>query len=1065
MDPPPESSLSSSDTHINSTSHEEQPGNSSPAEHATFAANWENTDSNSALETAFAPSHLPLSKVLRAWDRRPQSPFSRKKVRFGKVWKRNNNVASASNATGSIFGGGAFDFQLMGQESPARAVKKMRLDEAGTEVVRDWDGRGSPGGRRIVTRSSGHEELTQLPEEDEQAELETTEDAPDEEEASKIEVSYEDGRTEEIEGEGDLVHEDWEDESMTEEDLDGWDRLAELEKMRSEQSANHESVGIEQASADDASEVAPANEQSVQSGELNADATEDAQDTTASELIVAQPAQKPAADAAELQSKPLPKVQAAAIPEGFVSPVKAPRRRTVAEARQTNANRRRTLPVNFAAQSAKSTDASTHAASSSAIEDNAQEQELMDTNDTALEAPMDDLAEKCNAEPTREVSAAEEEWEDVEQDTTDEEHSARSAATPPPMDEDEWIPTVENTPTGSPGPQVEINPTVARLAEQLGSPSRRRDSPIGTVDGSHPRLPLRRSPRRKSSSPLKQSSILPSSEKSHLVAFTPIKLAGLSKEHEDEDELPTSPLPSGATGDQPMGDQDLPQLARSSSAPPEEPEMSPRKPAYPRLSDDTAILQAFLNRAAESKSGKRVSLTAKRESLENRRNSDFVRQAMGSPANKVAPVDVLGDLDPNSPSPRKQTQVVERYETDRTVEVNQDEDELAQDAPSPTKKTSRRSGRSKKKPEVLAATTYSGPTKISVRGSADSVVLKKTEAQEMAQLTRTNTRKNKGASVLPPLRLTRMAKDGSNNSVEDAQEVDSEVERPTKIKWSETLVAFSQDPTEPEVSMLTDELHGPEPTTETSDKPDVDMTGVPTAVPASETPSKPKLRRLKPPRTASTPAKATSSKSTSAVPEPEQQSEPQPEADAETINVKSKPPAANTRKRSRIATPAKPKGGEVAALLPEDVVKEQAPAPKKSAAPPAAAKKSTPAVSKLRAPAPVSTGLSQGKENSLIASPPKKRAKAPSSTAAAPSKPAAQKLDFSKSFNVGSKSAENSKENTMPGIASPAKKGLKPVGFPSNANAKDNDHTGKFDLGPTLGSPAKKRTRTGRQIG
>ena len=76
--------------------------------------------------------------------------------------------------------------------------------------------------------------------------------------------------------------------------------------------------------------------------------------------------------------------------------------------------------------------------------------------------------------------------------------------------------------------------------------------------------------------------------------------------------------------------------------------MSPHKPSRPRVSDDTALLQAFLNRAAEGKNSRRISAT-KRESITNRRDSDAVRQALASPAK----AEVLADLDPNSPSPRK----------------------------------------------------------------------------------------------------------------------------------------------------------------------------------------------------------------------------------------------------------------------------------------------------------------------------------------------------------------------------------------------------------------------------
>jgi hypothetical protein len=60
------------------------------------------------------------------------------------------------------------------------------------------------------------------------------------------------------------------------------------------------------------------------------------------------------------------------------------------------------------------------------------------------------------------------------------------------------------------------------------------------------------------------------------------------------------------------------------------------------IDDDTAILKDFLNRAAASKAEKAA--THRRESLQNRRDSDVIRNALASPRR------VLEDKDPNSPS-------------------------------------------------------------------------------------------------------------------------------------------------------------------------------------------------------------------------------------------------------------------------------------------------------------------------------------------------------------------------------------------------------------------------------
>ena len=168
------------------------------------------TTMDSPVVAHLEPTNLPLAKVQRAWDRRPRSPFSRKKVRFGKVWKR--NPAPSSDANGMF--GSLSAFQAIGSDSPVKAVKKMRVDHG--EVVRDWDGRGSPGNRRIVTRSNQAEELVAL---DEEEETQDQDEQAEEEEVSKIEIISEDGTVQDISAHAELEHEDWEDSDG--EELDG----------------------------------------------------------------------------------------------------------------------------------------------------------------------------------------------------------------------------------------------------------------------------------------------------------------------------------------------------------------------------------------------------------------------------------------------------------------------------------------------------------------------------------------------------------------------------------------------------------------------------------------------------------------------------------------------------------------------------------------------------------------------------------------------------------------------------------------------------------------------------
>ncbi|KAG9998948.1 hypothetical protein KCU90_g21970, partial [Aureobasidium melanogenum] len=182
----------------------------------------------------------------------------------------------------------------------------------------------------------------------------------------------------------------------------------------------------------------------------------------------------------------------------------------------------------------------------------------------------------------------------------------------------------------------------------------------------------------------------------------------------------------------------VPQDLRSSSAPPEDTN-TPGTVPKPRISDDTAILHAFLSRAAASK---RPMAAHKRESLENRRDSDVVRHALAS----TDKPEVLTDLDPNSPPlPPKQPLDDIKQELEPTKE------EPAVDllASAPTKpKAPRRTARTR---TPVAAPKK--PAKIAIRSAADHVALKRTEAQELALLTRSNTRKNKGKSIMPQARL------------------------------------------------------------------------------------------------------------------------------------------------------------------------------------------------------------------------------------------------------------------------------------------------------------------------
>ncbi|EME45717.1 hypothetical protein DOTSEDRAFT_52923 [Dothistroma septosporum NZE10] len=1000
-----------------------------PSPHtATTASMGPSTTFTSTADSTLAahhltPGNLPITRITRAWDRKPQSPFSRKKLRFGKVWKRNGNALN-HNAPSTIFGGASGIFEAIGAESPVRAVKKMRTD--GGELVNAWEGRGSPTNRRIVTRGNhSGEELIALEEEQEQ---QLAWQAAHEEVLS-VEVVNEDGIFEEVDDHDTLAHEEWEDESVADEA-----REEDVITLRTTKDGPDDTTIPERG-------VAETTTASPQVLEVHHDEQV--------EEGVPEPKMK---DDAPRKPILLP-LQSTTIPEGFVSPAKERRRRPITQVKQANADRRGTLPTNFATQLAAM------GTTEGRCEHNMHEQpepvlkadgkgERAEIEDARAEAET--LAEEelqhevtngndSSANDLSQPDAPDGEWEgDVEDDSQS--LIAAGDVTPEPAEQLGWVDTVENTPSSEEEAVQDARRFTSQIRERLnalGSPSKLPSSPPATIVGPHPRLPLRRSPRRQPTSPLKNS--LRSTEKSHLIVFTPVKMPSCRS---TECDAPSrgSPLPGSATAiPAALDNTNLPGITRSSSAPPEEPQMSPEKPKQPRISDDTALLQAFLKRATESKTDLNMSATARRESFENRRNSDSVRRALASPAAHVAPVEVLVDRDPNSPAPLKQNIPAEAE--DQKI-PSQQEDEIEFDPLSP-KRTSRRSGRSKKSSQqAIPTTTYAGPNKITVRGSQEPIVLKKTEAQELAYLTRTNTRKNKGASVLPPFKLTRMAKDGALDDLLVADPVTMDVDQPQRkgVKWAESLVAFYEDGNELEESTTEDEFNAPELVPSTTAAAIQEMASLPAGPTSSETPSKPKLRRLKPPRTASTPRQPLSTPADV------------PSAHSEQVK-ETKPKAPSTKRKSRLTTPAKPKDGVTAAFV--DLPKEEEPAAKTTAAAYTTERALIPRkrpTSRLPTPGSIAQPLAQGKENSLTASPLKKRAKAlagadakspPSANAFAP------RLDLRPSADA-----------PEPGISSPAKRIARGNFFAGGVREVEKSATkGLQEMPPSLGSPAKKRSR------
>jgi hypothetical protein len=214
------------------------------------------------------------------------------------------------------------------------------------------------------------------------------------------------------------------------------------------------------------------------------------------------------------------------------------------------------------------------------------------------------------------------------------------------------------------------------------------------------------------------------------------------------------------------------------------------------LDDDTAILKSFLSRAAASKAEKAANIS-RRESLENRRDSDIVRHALASPRK------VLEDKDPNSPS---------KYDQDVTVEaptallVNTDTAEEASPTPEQTEtgdkseqkpaRASRRSARAKtSRLPAPASTAPAQASKIAIRRADgnEHVVLKKSDAQELALITRNNTRKNKQGAFTVNLRLLKLATEAIMEPLLAEKDIPKEPAPGKKtLRWDEQLAYYQE---------------------------------------------------------------------------------------------------------------------------------------------------------------------------------------------------------------------------------------------------------------------------------
>ena len=212
--------------------------------------------------------------------------------------------------------------------------------------------------------------------------------------------------------------------------------------------------------------------------------------------------------------------------------------------------------------------------------------------------------------------------------------------------------------------------------------------------------------------------------------------------------------------------------------------------------DDTAVLKDFLNRAAASKAEKAAITTHRRESLQNRRDSDVVRHALASPRK------VLEEKDPNSPS---------KHDNELTLDLSQNLTlsmpaaslpsptpgvvESEEDAEEKSAQSSRRSSRTKRSRLPAPASTGPAPApKIAIRRADGNevVVLKKDDAKVLADLTRTNTRKNKQGAFGVTLRLMKLMMEASG--LPPIDDTTKELIIGKNVRWDEQLAYYQENP-------------------------------------------------------------------------------------------------------------------------------------------------------------------------------------------------------------------------------------------------------------------------------
>jgi hypothetical protein len=195
--------------------------------------------------------------------------------------------------------------------------------------------------------------------------------------------------------------------------------------------------------------------------------------------------------------------------------------------------------------------------------------------------------------------------------------------------------------------------------------------------------------------------------------------------------------------------------------------------------EDAALLNNFLSKAKAKREAKAAAAaTMVAQDVEEKTDQEELEVIeIPTPQGRR----VLEDLDANSPSPQK-------AHLSPSKVLSKDFDENEDQSPSSPRRSTR-TRNVKPPPRMTTASTAARNTLTLRRAKGNEFVfLKRTEAQELALMTRRNTRQNKGDAMMPKFTLQALAQqtpDSNASSNDDESARDSSRQRAKRVSWND----------------------------------------------------------------------------------------------------------------------------------------------------------------------------------------------------------------------------------------------------------------------------------------